>query len=50
MNGAIPREQISFHEVHRDTFNFSHTRKRRLEQIYFVLMNDLPPTPPIYLL
>jgi hypothetical protein len=47
MNGAIPREPMSLYKVHTDTFNLSHMRKRRLEQIYFVLMND-PPDPPPY--
>jgi len=33
-----------------DIFAHSHTKKRRLEQISFVLMTDLlPPTPSILL-
>jgi hypothetical protein len=46
MNGPIPREPISLYEVQTDTFNLSRTRKRRLEQISFVLMNYLNPPPP----
>ena len=47
MSGVIHREPISLHEVYTDTFILSHTRKRRWEQISFVLMSNFPPPPPL---